>query len=961
MTRKNDHDIQPLFLALLFIAGAVFIYFWLAAFGNTPQVFTDAVHELTSAEGSNKSAERDMVYILSVAGSFAVFFFYLFYNRKHEYKKAPGADRSMNVLGLMLICATGVSYLVYGGLSPVLFSLTALWALLYISSCAYSASAMISFVFTIYALCGSYRLLLLFGWKHDTNIAEITVLAFILTGILLLASFKSKKDVFLAAIPYLQLFIPFTLLVFLSSSYATAEGSAVIGVSRRVSLPVWALIICFELTALLKHIKCRRESCGVDELISFGSLLCIMNFNSYSGLGAIISSDLHHPFENIIAFSQIFELGQKPFAEFIPVSGLYSVIQGAFLYVFGGGFYSNYNVTENLFYLCISALLIFIAMRHIKSSRVLLIVLLFPVLRYNRIALILPVMLLLSWPELIKKKGLWIVAWFLSSLIQGLYYPLFGAAVCIGFMPLLLWQLWGYLKSDLKNDIKKPAFWACLAACLVPAILCIPLLMGTLKHMLAMSSQTIFADGLSRFGQGIPDDFLASLNNTGLRIFLYDLFSFLIPVSIVWVSFVLCMKLGNIRIADKKLRIADPEAAAISASVGIAMIVAFSYTLVRMDVYDIYARSAGMIFAAAVMFLVIAWRYAGNTLLRYILSAFAVFLVSAVMGEAVQNIDGNDKLSASYKVPDSYIAVNDAEVPRLGPVYVQENTYSKLLSRRANDAGLDSAKSFLGLGDFGYFYLYNIKGGSVMESMTIRGYSAAEETVDILRKNHTIVSGIDSFAYYYLYHWLMTSGEYSWSEENRKFYPAADGAEEALKANKTAKLAPEERELGRTASSWGLSMASLESIFTASDTQLHAEAAEDTAQISLSFDNALNGNDADFLYVEFDNSDGSYDNILIDHIFDAVQDDTSAFATALMKRDHNPGKTVRISWNDDAGNPHYLNCDFGQGRLLIPLGCGAGWLLNSHEGINISMQYYGEDTALSPIKEYRLLRLREVQ
>ena len=187
MTRKNDHDIQPLFLALLFIAGAVFIYFWLAAFGNTPQVFTDAVHELTSAEGSNKSAERDMVYILSVAGSFAVFFFYLFYNRKHEYKKAPGADRSMNVLGLMLICATGVSYLVYGGLSPVLFSLTALWALLYISSCAYSASAMISFVFTIYALCGAYRLLLLLGWKHDTNIGEITVLAFILTGILLLA------------------------------------------------------------------------------------------------------------------------------------------------------------------------------------------------------------------------------------------------------------------------------------------------------------------------------------------------------------------------------------------------------------------------------------------------------------------------------------------------------------------------------------------------------------------------------------------------------------------------------------------------------------------------------------------------------------------------------------------------------------------------------------------------------
>ncbi len=960
MTHKNDHDIQPLFLAILFIAGAVFIYFWLAGFGNTPQVFTDVVHELTSAEGSNKSAERDMVYILSVAGSFAVFFFYLFYNKKHGAKAAQTADRSMNVLGLILMTALGVSYLVYGGLSPVIFSLTILWILLYISSCSYALSAMAAFVFTLYGLCGLYRLFVFSGWSRDAGIGEILVLSFAITGILLYASNKSKKDIFLAALPYIQMLIPFTLLVFLSSSYSTADSSTVIAATKRISLPIWALIIGFELMAVLKKINCSKKSCGLDEIISFGSLCCIMNFNGYSGLGSIISSDLHHPFENIIAFSQIFELGQKPFSEYIPVSGLYSIIQGAFLSVFGGGYYSNYNVTENLFYLCISALLLFIAMRHIKSSRVLLIVLLFPILRYNRIALILPVMLLLSWPGLIKKRGLWIMAWFLSSLVQGLYYPLFGAAVCIGFMPLLLWQLTGYVKGDLKNDIKKPAFWACAAACLLPAVLCIPLLLGTLKHMLAMSSQTIFADGLSRFGQGMPDSFLSGLNNTGLRILLYDLFSFLIPVAVVWVSAILCMKLGNIRIEGKKLRISDPEAAAISASVGIAMIVAFSYTLVRMDVYDIYARSAGMIFASAVMFLTIGWRYLGNGLSRYIISAFAVFLISAVMGEAVQNIDANDKLSASYKVPDGYIAVNDGEVPRLGPVYVQENIYSKLLSRRENDNGINDADSYLGLGDFGYFYLYNIRGGSVMEAMTIRGYGAAEETVDILRKTGTVVSGVDSFAYYYLYRWLMTSGEYGWSEENRKFYPAAQGAEEALRANKTAKLASEERELGRTPSSWGLSMESLEDIFTAPGVGLTEEPSE-YGGTYLGFDKNIQGEDADFLYIEFDNSDGSYDNILIDHIFDAVQDDTSAFATALMKRDYNPGKTVRISWSDDAGNSHLLNCDFGRGRLLIPLGCGAGWLLNSHDGVNVNMQYYGEDITVSPIKEYRLLKLREVE
>ena len=119
--------------------------------------------------------------------------------------------------------------------------------------------------------------------------------------------------------------------------------------------------------------------------------------------------------------------------------------------------------------------------------------------------------------------------------------------------------------------------------------------------------------------------------------------------------------------------------------------------------------------------------------------------------------------------------------------------------------------------------------------------------------------------------------------------------------------------------------------------------------------------DADFLYIDFDNSDGTYENILIDHIFDVVQEDDSPFATALMKRDHNPGKTILLTWEDDAGEIHGMNCSFGQGKLLIPLGSGAGWLLNSHAEINISAQYYGEQTALPAVKEYRLYKLREVE
>ena len=955
-SEKPLWDTQLCFLVLLFLLGAVFIYCWLARFGNTPQVFTDVVEELTSAEGSNKSAEQDMVYLLSILGAFAVFLFYLFYNRGAQGAAGQEASRSMSVLGLLLMTALGAEYLIYGEFSIVLFALTMLWILLYVSGTSFAFSAMISFVLSLYALCGVYRTYVFFGGSRDAGLGELTVVSLLITGIILAASHKTKKDLFLAVIAAAQLLIPLTLLVFLASSYKYGEEIIKVEMPKRISLPVWAVLIFFVVLAVLKIKKSREKAAGADELISFGTLCCIMNFNGYSGCGQIVSSDLHHPFENIIAFSQIFELGQKPFSEYIPVSGLYSVIQGAFLAVFGKGYYAYYNVTENMFYLAVAALLVFFATRQLKGSRVLLIAMLFPLLRYNRIALILPVMLLLSWPALIKKKNLWIQAWFISSFIQGLYYPLFGAAVCIAFMPLLLWQVISYAKGELKKDIKKPAFWLSWLVCILPVILCIPLLLGTLKHMLAMSSQTVFADGLSRFGQGVPDNFFADVSSDGLRILLYDLFSFLIPAAVIWVSAILAMKLGGIRIEKKKLMIADPEAAGLGISAGIAMLVAFSYTFVRMDVYDIYARSAGMIFACAVMFIVIGCRYMGNSPMRYVTAAFAVFLIAAVSGESMQGIDCNEKLSAAYDVSYDYVGIGDGEVPRLGTVFINGEVYDKLLSRRERDHAVNNAESYLGLGDFGYYYLYDIKGGSVMEAMTIRGYGAAKETIDILRENKTVVSSIDSFAYYYLYRWLMTSGEYSWSADNRKFYPGSGDAADALAANRNADIATEWRELGLTPSSWGLSMDSLDGLFGAKECSIEVDARK--ASIKL---NGLQGADADFLYIAFDNSNGTYENILIDHIFDAVQEDTSDFATALMKRDHNPGKSVSLSWEDDKGEVHGMNCAFGQGKLLIPLGSGAGWLLNSHNGIDISLQYNGESIDLPKINEYRLLKLREVE
>ncbi len=946
------------FYPLLILFGACFIYFWLAVFGNEPQQFSDVVHELTSMDGSNKSAERDMVYILSALGVFAICVFRLIYNSKNEcekYAKNGETPVYSKLIAALLFTSLGCGYLIYKNTDPFMLYMAVLYVILLLTGYAYQVTTMVSYITIVYALCGIYRTYVLIGGSRDISTELICFASFLICCGLIAFSKMRNSDAFTVLFPFIQLFVPLTLAVFLASGYKIGAGVLRLDMPSRIMYPVLAAMAVFTVMAAIKLKKCYRTTTGLEQMISIGTPVCILCFNSYSGLGQIVQNDLHHPFENIIAYSRIFEMGQVPYTDFIPVSGLYSVVQGAFFAIFGKGEYSFYNVTENLFYLAVAVLLIWLLDKHIKRSGLIFFVLLFPLLRYNRIALILPVMLLLSWPALIEKRNLWIKLWFLTSLIHGLYYPLYGAAVCIAFMPLLVLQIIRYAKEGLLEDLKKPRFYAEWLLCLLPAVLSIPLLMGTLRHMLAMSAQTVFADGLSRFGQVLPADFFSYIHSDGVRILLYYLFSFMLPIAPVWLSAATAMRAGNVRIENKKLKADDPEAVMLFLSFGIAMFVSFSYTLIRIDTLSLYARSAGMIYASAIMLILLTKRYLANSRIRLFLSAFAVFMFAAVMGEGVRLMDADEKLCASYTVEEDDIFVSDRSIPRLGNAFIKKDTYEELIKDHES-VRLDPEGTYMGLGDFGLFYLFDIKGGSVMETMTVRGFNAAKETVDSLRACGTEISPVDSLAYYYLYKWLMCSGEYAY-DMNKGMFTAAAQPGETGAANRMAPVM-EGRDAGLTPASWGSSADSLCKIME--EVKLIPGAELNGGVAALSFEEGINGADADFIYIELDGSDTKCEYRLIDHVSDPVYANPSPFAASLMKKIYNPGDRIEISWKDDDMNEHSMQMDRGRGKLLIPLGAGAGWLFNKHYEVYISMISNGEITELPPIKEAKLYRLREV-
>ena len=74
---------------------------------------------------------------------------------------------------------------------------------------------------------------------------------------------------------------------------------------------------------------------------------------------------------------------------------------------------------------------------------------------YNRVVLLLPFALILLAKKLMDKPVYWLAIWVLLGWAYGLYYPAYGVAIVIAFMPLGIHQLPKALadfKTAKRND-----------------------------------------------------------------------------------------------------------------------------------------------------------------------------------------------------------------------------------------------------------------------------------------------------------------------------------------------------------------------------------------------------------------------------------------------------------------------------------------------------------------------------
>lgn len=127
--------------------------------------------------------------------------------------------------------------------------------------------------------------------------------------------------------------MPFLIGKFLVTTYLYKGALVEVTLSKRALLVV---IIAYSLAigTLIPSIRKRwrnAETLSADELICPTTIVVIAGFsNAICDTYRYITGDVHHPGEWLIGWQQL-RLGQLPYREFIPVSGMFSYVAGFML------------------------------------------------------------------------------------------------------------------------------------------------------------------------------------------------------------------------------------------------------------------------------------------------------------------------------------------------------------------------------------------------------------------------------------------------------------------------------------------------------------------------------------------------------------------------------------------------------------------------------------------------------
>ncbi|HAF26626.1 MAG TPA: hypothetical protein DCG85_04840 [Lachnospiraceae bacterium] len=927
------------------------------------QVFSDFIIENTALSGLNKSGELSLFWVITIFGVVLLFLLWKLFPAKKEEtppEYMTGLEAMRSYIPLFCSLLPFLVYLFFFGkiCLPLLF-LTGIsgiglfmeYKLPYGKARAFSCRFYFMYILTYYAIMSLSTLAAFFipafSLSHYGLIIASLLLTVIFCGLTMIGDGDKKLRIIYL---FEQILIPLLFFVYLTDRYEY-KGEIIKIPFAPMYYVFFILLMGISTVLLILHARKQLHSQSLSgrpvHLVSVITPMLIFAYHSYSACPLYAQPDQHHHGEQMIPWRQIFTLSQTPYKEYTPVSGLFPLFNGGINHIFLRGTVTDYPASISIMMVIICLLTIYLVYKHTDSCFALIIAVMYTLPCYNRQYLVLPSLLLLSLPSLIKKRTLWCISWLSVSLAGGLYYPLFGAAVMIGTLPILIYQVRNMIKEgDIKKDIKKPGYIAAISALLIIIAALSPMLIRMLKHTLTFSSQTVEADGIPLFTQVAPEKFMPWLNTDILKNTLYLSFRFVLPMLGIW-FFCLAFHRMSLRIKDFGSDLKEHiPILHIMISGALVLAISYTYTLVRADEGEILSRTSKIFVALITVFLASAIHSFGKGIhdcrrlslaLGVALSIpYAIYSCNGDLknpgmwvypdGAAELLLDDDQKLFYSYEVPDNFIRTSELNIgdkykALIGDGFMVDdqvhyiNDYARVIEKVEE---VSPGIGFMGLDGLGFYDYLGVKCPASGFTEAARSYEAQREYYDQAMAQdpaiRPVVFSVHPMENYYFFRWMIEDG-YIYSKEDNAFFPGelyeklyASVPDDSLWREDLADVS-DNTDFGLSASSFSKSIKSLRPLLSEKG-ELSIGGPEGVKD---SLPELINGSECDVMYVGFN----------------------------WTKPELSDNCKLIISWKDASGREHegaIASADITSRQgLLIPIGMNLSWYLSDIDDVNLSI------------------------
>ncbi|MDR0882636.1 MAG: hypothetical protein LBP55_08845 [Candidatus Adiutrix sp.] len=431
-----------------------------------PQKYADLFYELLALSNLNKTGELRLFALIALTSLGLMYYL----DRSRDDQSPSPLDLKTALLYLVTLFPLLLMYGFWGQAGPLLL------LLVYLIAYGVKPGYAVKSALLWFCLYWAWSALSVFIPALAGGLEPVALAAVVALPVLYL-TFRHDNEILLdKSILLAQGPIPLALGIFLQNTYLYKGQEVTLEhdlAYQLIFMAVMAFFLAYNLTriaAALKKTPPKSAAPGpatVERLILLSTVCCLAVYMSHFRSGLLVPSDWHHYGERIDPWNQIVSFGQIAYQDYFPPSGLFPLVNGFFLNVVLDGsaanIYPALSLESAFFWLLIAGSLFYVG----GSGVALLGLWLLPfgtdlaMGNYERYHLVTLSLILLGAPALLRDLNRWLQAWLLLTGLNLMYYPALGAALGLGGVAFALPRLWGlYQDRGLQLWRPKLSFWA---------------------------------------------------------------------------------------------------------------------------------------------------------------------------------------------------------------------------------------------------------------------------------------------------------------------------------------------------------------------------------------------------------------------------------------------------------------------------------------------------------------------